>query len=156
MPEITTIKPHPLKGRPSPVKGRLYLDKHAPRLITEGNSAGKEPDDLLTTKQVAAWLQVSTEWLEIRRSQGNQSTEGPPYLRLSGGPIGRGRVVYRRADVLAWLETRRHRSTVEYRQQPVAQRQPVLITADGRLKRFAPLPPAKRLAGEIQQKEPRR
>jgi len=110
MSEITTGKPHPLKGRPSPVKGHFYLDKHAPRLIAEGNGADTEPDDLLTTDQVAAWFQVSKQWLEIRRSNGN--TDGPPFVKMSDG-----RIRYRRSTVIAWLEERDHyRSTAEYRQ----------------------------------------
>ena len=134
MPDITIIKPHPLKGRPSPVEGQHYLDKRAQRLIADGTSNGAAPDDLMTTIEIAAWLGMSRQWLEIGRHRGY----GPPFVQLHR------RIKYRRADVLAWLETRRHRSTAEYRQQhshkqPGATRQPVLIGRGG-LKRFAPLP----------------
>ena len=49
---------------------------------------------------------VSVQWAEIGRSMGY----GLPFLRL-----GRNQVRYRRRDVLAWLETRLHRSTAESR-----------------------------------------
>jgi hypothetical protein len=143
MPDDTpTIKPHPLKGRPSPVKGRLYLDRHAERLVAEGSGNGAEPDDLLTTKQLTAWLPVSKSWLEGRRSQGK---DGPPFLRL-----GPGRIVYPRGGVVAWLKTRQYRSTAEYRNRetnaaPVgaAPDKPIVLgpTKSG-LCRLAPLPAA--------------
>ena len=141
MPEITTIQPHPLKGRPSPLKGRPspvkgqhHLDKRADRLIVEGNDAGTEPGDLLTTEQVAAWLGMTKQWLEIGRSRGY----GPPFRKL-----GAKRVKYQRSDVNAWLDERRHRSTSEYRSraEPTADPRPIILgpTKSG-LTRRAPLP----------------
>jgi hypothetical protein len=107
--DITLIKPHPLKGRPSPVKGRLYLDKHAERLIAASAAqADAQDDDNFTTKRLADWLEVSTQTLEIARSKGT----GPPYWRLGN------RVRYRRKDVIKWLEERTHRHTAEYRGKP--------------------------------------
>lgn len=70
-----------------------HLDKRAAELIAAG--AG-DPDDLLTTKDVAAWFGVSKQWLEINRSKG----DGPPFIKL-------GRMVrYRRDAVLQWLDER--------------------------------------------------
>ena len=57
----------------------------------------------LTTKEAAAYLRISTYSLEIARHQGG----GPAYLQ----PIPRGRVVYRRDDLDAWLESGRKAST---------------------------------------------
>ena len=80
-----------------------HLDKRAADLIAAG--AG-DPDDLLNTKQVAAWLGNSPITLEIWRSKG----KGPPFIRLSPRMIK-----YRRGDVLAWLISRRCASTAKYR-----------------------------------------
>ena len=62
-----------------------------------------EIDELLPVGPAAKLLNVSTKWLERHRIEG----DGPPYVK-----IGR-RVVYRRADIMAWLEQRRFRSTAE-------------------------------------------
>jgi predicted DNA-binding transcriptional regulator AlpA len=81
---------------------RHHLDSRACELIADGQG---EPDDLLTTRQVAEWFSCSKEWLEIGRSKGY----GPPFKRL-----GPKRVRYSRSDVLQWLKERTHRSTAEY------------------------------------------
>lgn len=83
---------------------RMHLDRWAGKLADEGATAGT-PNDLLTTAEVAVWLRVSHQWLEILRQRG----DGPPFIRQS-----RTRVRYKRADVLAWLETRKHLCTSEY------------------------------------------
>ncbi len=57
------------------------------------------------TKEVAEWLGVSVQFLEIGRHRGY----GPRFVRL-----GPRKIVYRRADVLHWLGTRTHASTREY------------------------------------------
>lgn len=79
-----------------------HLDRRAEPLIAHG--AG-DADDLLSTNAVAAWLGVSTQWLEIGRHRGY----GPNFCR-----IGPRRIRYRRADVVAFLRERRHASTAEY------------------------------------------
>jgi len=84
------------------VPKKHHLDKRAHRIIED---ASGNPDDLLTTKQVADWLLVSTEFLEIARHK----KIGPRFLRLSARNIR-----YKRADVLAWLRSRTHAGTVEY------------------------------------------
>lgn len=79
-----------------------HLDNRAENLAAEGQG---NTDDLLSTIQVAAWLGVSTQWLEIGRG----ANYGPPFRRI--GPY---RIRYLRRDVLEWLETRKHASTAEY------------------------------------------
>jgi predicted DNA-binding transcriptional regulator AlpA len=79
-----------------------HLDRRAGELVENG--AGN-PHELLTTTATAEWLGVSSQWLEIGRSK----AYGPPFVRLSPR-----RVRYRRADVLAWLQERTHRSTAAY------------------------------------------
>jgi len=75
----------------------LVLDRRA-QLIA-GAAIGSDPDAMLDTCQVADWLCVSVQWLEISRSK--NSKYGPPFKRLSPKTIR-----YRVGDVLAWLETR--------------------------------------------------
>lgn len=54
-----------------------------------------EASDLMLDSEVAKLLLVATQTLANRRARG----EGPPYIKL-----GSGRIRYRRAEVLAWLE----------------------------------------------------
>jgi predicted DNA-binding transcriptional regulator AlpA len=82
---------------------RHHLDKRAPDLCAA--APGSNPDDLLSTKQVAAWLGVSEQWVEIGRYRGY----GPRYIRLAPR-----RVRYRREDVLTFLNSRVHACTSEY------------------------------------------
>ena len=56
-----------------------------------------DPDELLSTKQLAEWLGQSTAAIESWRSSG----EGPPYIRIVKT------VRYRRGDVQAWLDANR-------------------------------------------------
>ena len=79
-----------------------HLDSRADKLIAEG--AGN-PNELLTTREVAAWLGVSEQWLEIGRHKGC----GPPYVRLTPRMIR-----YTRGGTLKYLEKRTHHSTAEY------------------------------------------
>ncbi len=58
-----------------------------------------DPDQLLTTAEVADLTTLSMPFFEIGRSQGNKGL--PSYFK-----VGR-RVLYRRGDVMAWLENRR-------------------------------------------------
>ena len=62
-------------------------------------------DELLSTRQVADWLGISTQWLEIGRSRGY----GPKFKKLSSRYVR-----YQRSDVLAWLKSRTHACTSEY------------------------------------------
>ena len=71
-----------------------HLDRRIETLI----SAPGGEDDLLDTRQVADWLGVSMQWVEIGRSQGY----GPPFRKISTRMIR-----YLRSDVLAWLRKRK-------------------------------------------------
>ena len=79
-----------------------HLDRRASMLAEIGAGTA---DDLLTTRDVAEWLGVSIQFLEIGRHRGY----GPKFVR-----IGPARIRYRRADVLAWLEQRTFASTSQY------------------------------------------
>jgi predicted DNA-binding transcriptional regulator AlpA len=86
----------------TPNAGSHHLDSRAPDLMTEGTG---DPNDLLNTSDVAEWLGISTQFLEIGRHRGF----GPPYIRVSPR-----RIRYRRGDVLNWLAARKHHRTSEY------------------------------------------
>jgi predicted DNA-binding transcriptional regulator AlpA len=94
-----------LRRREKHHPGRHHLDRRAAELAAESAEAD-EPDQLLTTSDVAEWLGISTQWLEIGRGK----NYGPKFVVLSTR-----RVRYRRADVLAWLAERTHANTAEYR-----------------------------------------
>jgi len=87
------------RGRPK----FFLLDRRAQYIA--GLGIGADPDMLLVTKQLAEWLGVSKQWLEIARSRG----DGPPFRRL-----GTRAIRYCVGDVLRWLEERSHKSTAEY------------------------------------------
>ena len=78
-----------------------HLDKRASKLaVVPGDD-----DDLLSTRQLAAWLDCSKSWLEILRHR----NQGPRYVK-SGPKMVR----YPRGEVRAWLKTRLHQGTAEY------------------------------------------
>jgi hypothetical protein len=54
-------------------------------------------DDLLTSKELAAGLKVSGQWLKFLRRTGN----GPAFTRLGQSKVVR----YRRGDVIDWIRT---------------------------------------------------
>ena len=82
---------------------RHHLDRRAAEIVERGLQG--DPDELLTTKEEAVWLGVSTQWLEIGRSKGY----GPPFVR-----IGPRHIRYQRAGSIDWLRERTHRCTAEY------------------------------------------
>jgi hypothetical protein len=106
-------KPPPEKRRPitkadaarreerSSAPRKHHLDKRACDLAEQAG----EPDTLISTKQLAAWLGTSAEWCEI----GRHKDYGPRFLRL-----GPNIVRYRVADVVAWLRERTFQNTAEY------------------------------------------
>lgn len=63
------------------------------------------PADLLTTFEAAELLRLSVPTLERLRLSG----DGPIFVKL--GPGKRARVVYRRADLEAWINAHRRDST---------------------------------------------
>jgi hypothetical protein len=79
-----------------PRRGVLHIDKRAARLLKEEVSRGPS-DELLNTKEVADWLCLSVEWVELSRFSGT----GPKHQTLPGR-----RVRYRRGDVRDWLKIR--------------------------------------------------
>jgi predicted DNA-binding transcriptional regulator AlpA len=81
--------------------GRLLIDRRAHQLI----HVDFHPEETLSTKEVAAWLGVSPQFLEIGRSRGY----GPEFVRIS-----KRLVRYRVRDVLDWLKSRTHACTSEY------------------------------------------
>jgi predicted DNA-binding transcriptional regulator AlpA len=100
---------HAQRSRPPPPRFH-HLDKRAAGLLTAPNGDGH--DDLLTTRQVSAWLNVSTQWLDIGRHRGY----GPHYIRMSQRCVR-----YKRGDVLDWLEQRTRASTMEYEEKETTE-----------------------------------
>ena len=85
-----------------------HLDRRAHQIIEQGVDGN--PDDLLDTKEMAAWFGNSPQWFEIGRSRGY----GPPFIRL-----GSRSVRYQRKFALRWLESRIHACTSEYQPSQV-------------------------------------
>ena len=74
--------------------------------------AAEGPDDLLTTREVAAWFGTSVQWAEIGRHRGY----GPPFKEKSQGTIR-----YKRSTLLRWLSEREHTHTAKFREPPQAE-----------------------------------
>ena len=85
------------------MKGGLHLDKRAAQI--EAAAVGRDDDELISTKELCAWLGVSVQWAEIARGKGT----GPPFCRIS--PT---RIRYRVGCVRAWLRSRTFQSTEDY------------------------------------------
>ncbi len=81
--------------------GRLLIDRRAHRLV----DVDFHPEELVNTKELAAWLGVSVQFLEIGRTRGY----GPKFVRITEKLVR-----YRVADVVEWLKARTHASTAEY------------------------------------------
>ena len=81
----------------------MHIDRRAERLLGEHISDGPD-DESLTTQDVADWLGVSTQFLEIARHRGT----GPECVWLSPRQVR-----YRRGKVRAWLKKRSSFSTAE-------------------------------------------
>ena len=94
----TTLKGHLLASTARPI--RHHLDRRADRLAEHGQG---NLDDLLNTVEVAAWLGVSIQFLEIGR---HLRSWGPKFTRVVTGLVR-----YRRQDVISWLADRAHAST---------------------------------------------
>jgi transcriptional regulator GlxA family with amidase domain len=67
-----------------------------------------ESDTYLTTAEAAQLVRLSPRTLERLRLQGS----GPRYLKAGRGK--KARVLYRRTDLVAWLEQSEFKSTSEY------------------------------------------
>ena len=86
-----------------PVPKKFHLDKRAHRLLEHGGGAD---DELLTTKQLADWFEVSVPWLDNGRSQGY----GPEFV-IMGGKIIR----YTRAACRKYLKQRTFARVADYK-----------------------------------------
>jgi predicted DNA-binding transcriptional regulator AlpA len=75
--------------------GSMHIDKRAGWLAAEDGERSDE--DVLTTAEVAAWLGVSRQFLEIARHKNT----GPKYKQLSPRLV-----MYQRGDVRKWLRER--------------------------------------------------
>jgi predicted DNA-binding transcriptional regulator AlpA len=76
-----------------PPRKSFHIDKRAASII----AAAPKEEAVFDTKQLAAWLGLSPQFLEIARCKGY----GPDYVVISP------RVVrYRKSDVIKWLEQR--------------------------------------------------
>lgn len=71
-------------------------------------TTGPEPKRYLNSEEAARILRLSARTLERMRVEGS----GPKYLKAGRGM--RARVLYRPADIEAWLEARTFASTSEY------------------------------------------
>jgi len=81
------------------------LARRAQELLALAEASG-DLSEPFSTRDLSRWLGVSTQWLEIGRSQGY----GPPFVRL-----GPNLIRYRRGDIVAWLVgLPAHVSTAEY------------------------------------------
>src|SRR5437867_94061 len=92
-----------------PAPGKLLIDRRARRLA----EVTFHPDQMLTTQQLAAWLEVSVQFVEIARTKG--AGFGPPYKRLSDKVVR-----YRCGDVIEWLKSRTFACTSEYEEKSEA------------------------------------
>lgn len=89
---------------------RHHLDRRAAQLAA---MAVATEDKLYNTAELAAWLGVSIQFLEIGRHRGY----GPPFQRVTPRMIR-----YRHGDVVKWLKDRSHVCTSEYQSKRRAAR----------------------------------
>jgi predicted DNA-binding transcriptional regulator AlpA len=87
----------------APAPGKLLIDRRAHRLV----EIPLDDDTLLSTPQLAKWLEVSVPFLEIARGKGPGF--GPPYIRLTEKLVR-----YKVSDVRAWLKSRTFACTADY------------------------------------------
>jgi len=74
-----------------------------PQDINSNSPDSSSIPDYLNTQQAAEYLQVSTQWLEIKRVKG----AGPPFYKI-------GRLVrYSKEDLDEWVRGQRRINTVE-------------------------------------------
>jgi hypothetical protein len=97
---------------------RHHLDRRAATIAEAGSG---DDDDLLNTMQVASWLGVSTQWIEIGRSKGY----GPEFVRC-----GIRRIRYLRRSVKKWLLARQYASTAGYGQTVEDVAPPAVATVE--------------------------
>jgi hypothetical protein len=81
---------------------KFHIDKRAAKIVAQSED---DDDALLSTREMADWLSVSVQWLEIGRARGY----GPPFKRLSARSVR-----YRIGDAREWLRARTYNATSEY------------------------------------------
>ena len=79
---------------PMPTQNKFHLDKRAGKLL-DADPAPEADDQLLTTREVAAYLGMSEQWVTLGRSK----KYGPPFVR-----VGTRRLRYHKSAVREWLE----------------------------------------------------
>ena len=62
---------------PMPTQNKFHLDKRAGKLL-DADPAPEADDQLLTTREVAAYLGMSEQWVTLGRSK----KYGPPFVRV--------------------------------------------------------------------------
>lgn len=91
-------------GRRSPTPMRIP-DPHPTHLVTvadsTANGAGAVADHLLTVREAADFLRLSTSWLAKARMRG----DGPPFVKL------RGAVLYLESTLVRWVKSQQRLST---------------------------------------------
>jgi hypothetical protein len=79
-----------------------HIDKRAAAIAS---SVSDDDDALMSTNELAAWLGVSPQWIEIGRHKGY----GPKFEQLAPKIIR-----YRKSRVKTWLDSRSRACTSEY------------------------------------------
>jgi hypothetical protein len=115
----------------------LHLDRRAADLAVQGTAAGND-DEWLTTEQLASWLRVSKQWVELARKLGT----GPPFFRPSSNMVR-----YRRGEVVQWLYQRHHRRTSEYQHEAAARSRPRGRLRGSKIVDGKVVPPPTRITG---------
>lgn len=64
----------------------------------------------LTTREAAALVRLSPRSLERMRAEGT----GPRFCKIGGRRSKRGRIVYRRSDLIAWVTSAVYSGTSQY------------------------------------------
>lgn len=95
-----------------------HVDRVA-RKLAEQISADGFPDDLLTTPRCADALGTCAGWLQIGRMRSRPY--GPPWSKLGC------HVVYKRADLVAWLRERAELWNARQEGKPTAPRDSVRV-----------------------------
>ncbi|GMU81508.1 MAG: hypothetical protein AMXMBFR47_13790 [Planctomycetota bacterium] len=94
---------------------RLNADTITPPAAAAGDVAGCSPD-ILTPVEVAELLGVEVKTLADWRRMGG----GPPFFKPGGAGQRQGRVRYRRAVLVGWIEDQERASTTAARVAPAA------------------------------------
>jgi hypothetical protein len=90
---------------PRPIATTLHIDRRAHKIVARAAEEPGNDDDLLTTAEAADYLDVSPQWLAIRRGRGN----GPPFIRVSARKI-----MYQRGGMVKWCKERTFNAISDY------------------------------------------